>query len=64
MLQITTETALELVEALESARDRLEMSNCEGEEAPFIAQAEAALARLYALPGIRAAVDAKESAHA
>lgn len=61
MLQITPETALELVDALRASVDRLELNDCEGEEAPFIAQAEAALARLYALPGIRAAVDARES---
>lgn len=64
MLQITTETALELVEALRVSITRMELNDCEGEESPFIDQAWAALARLYALPGVRAAVDAKESADA
>lgn len=63
-LTLKFETALELVEALQSAVERLELNNCEGEESPFIAKAGGALARLYALPGVRAAVDAKESTDA
>ena len=59
MLSISKETALELVIALTDAVARLNLNNREGEESPFIAHAEAALARLYALPGVRDHIDGR-----
>jgi hypothetical protein len=50
------QAALEAIAALEIARERLAMNDLDGEEQPFIQDADTALAMLYALPLNRQAV--------
>ena len=48
--------AAEAIAALETARERLEMNDYEGEEKPFIEDCDTALAMLRALPISRQAI--------
>lgn len=48
---------VEIANALQDAKERLELNDCQGDESDYIGAIQEALARIYAAPGLLALID-------